>query len=79
MSRLRALEAAHGRVALLAALDRAVAFKRWRAEDVRSILTAGVGLPQPRQAGTRLQVDLPVVPVRALSAYALQTINGAAS
>jgi transposase len=74
---LSALEAAHGRQALLAALERAVAFKRWRAEDVGSILTAGAGLPQPRLAGSRLQVDLPVVPVRALSAYALTTTRAA--
>jgi hypothetical protein len=34
------LHAAHGDAALLAALERAVQFKRWRADDVRSILTA---------------------------------------
>ncbi len=76
------LEAAHGRAALLAALERAVAFKRWRAGDVASILTAGTALPHPRQPGDRLQawqIDLPVVPVRALSAYALQSAGGAAS
>ena len=31
----------------LDALDRAVAFGRWRAADVRSILAAGAGTPQP--------------------------------
>jgi hypothetical protein len=38
---LAGLEAAHGRPALLAALERATAFQRWRAADVRSILAAG--------------------------------------
>jgi hypothetical protein len=75
---LSALQAAHGRDALLASLERAVAFKRWRAQDVASILTAGTGLPQPRHAGDRLPVDLPAVPTRALSSYALATISGAA-
>jgi hypothetical protein len=36
----------------LAALDRAVAFSRWSAADVRSILAARAGAPQPRAAGT---------------------------
>jgi hypothetical protein len=76
---LSGLEAAHGRDALIAALDRAVAFKRWRAADVASILTAGTGLPEPRAGGELLAVDLPAVPVRALSAYSLATINQAAS
>jgi len=73
---LSALQAAHGRDALLVALERAVAFKRWRAVDVASILTAGTGLPQPRQAGEQLQnwqVDLPVAATRPLAAYALTT------
>jgi hypothetical protein len=42
---LAALEAAHGREVLLAALERAVTFGRWRAADVRSILDAGAGTP----------------------------------
>ena len=37
------LEAAWGRPALLAALERAVAFRRFKAADVRSILEAGIG------------------------------------
>jgi hypothetical protein len=46
-----------------------VAFRRWRAEDVRSILAAGAGTPQPRPAGDALVIQLPQVPVRPLSAY----------
>jgi hypothetical protein len=35
------LRVAHGDEALAAALERAVEFRRWRADDVRSILAAG--------------------------------------
>lgn len=66
---LAALRAAHGDQALAAALERAVAFRRWRAEDVRSILAAGTGTPQPRPAGDALVIELPRVPVRPLSDY----------
>jgi transposase len=66
---LLALGAAHGEQALVAALRRAVAFKRFRAADVRSILAAGAGTPQPRPAGDALILDLPVAPTRSLDAY----------
>ena len=66
---LLALGAAHGDDALLAALRRAVAFKRFRATDVRSILAAGAGTPQPRPAGDALILDLPTAPTRSLDAY----------
>jgi transposase len=69
LGELAALRAAHGDQALVAALERAVAFRRWRAEDVRSILAAGTGAPQPRPAGDALVIELPTVPVRPLSAY----------
>jgi transposase len=71
LEQLAALQAAHGRDALLAALERAVAFGRWRATDVRSILAAGAGGPQPRPAGEALVLELPVVPTRPLSDYAI--------
>ena len=45
LAELNTLRAAHGEQAFLAALDRAVAFGRWRAADVRSILAAGAGDP----------------------------------
>jgi transposase len=64
------LEAAFGREPLVAALERAVAFGRWRVGDVRSILEAGAGLPDVRASGDALIVSLPTVPVRPLSAYA---------
>jgi hypothetical protein len=49
-----------------------VAFRRWRAGDVRSILAAGAGAPQPRPAGDALVIELPKVPVRPLSAYKIE-------
>jgi transposase len=72
---LLALGAAHGEQALVAALHRAVAFRRFRAADVRSILAAGAGTPQPRPAGEALILDLPVAPTRSLDAY---TVTSAA-
>jgi transposase len=64
------LERAHGRPALVAALERAVAFGRWRASDVRSILEAGTGVARPTAPGDALIVELPTVPTRALADYA---------
>jgi transposase len=72
LDELAALRAAHGDQALTAALERAVAFRRWRAGDVRSILAAGTGAPQPRPAGDALVIELPKVPVRPLSAYKIE-------
>lgn len=66
---LLALGAAHGEGALTSALHRAVAFGRFRAADVRSILAAGTGTPQPRPAGEALILNLPVAPTRSLDAY----------
>jgi len=70
---LLALGAAHGEQALIAALHRAAAFRRFRAADVRSILAAGAGTPQPRPAGDALVLDLPVAPTRSLDAYKITT------
>ena len=60
---LNTLAAAHGERVFLDALSRAVAFGRWRAADVRSILAAGAGTPQPTTAGDALVLELPVVPM----------------
>jgi transposase len=70
LTELGTLRAAHGDDAFLAALDRAVAFGRWRAADVRSILAAGPGTADPRPAGDALVLELPAVPVRPLAHYA---------
>ena len=66
------LERAYGREVLLAALERALAFHRYGASDVRSILAAGSGVPHLASPGSRLTVALPAVPVRPLAAYALE-------
>ena len=65
---LLALGAAHGEQHLMAVLRRAVAFVRFRAADVRSILAAGTA-PQPRPAGDAPVLDLPTAPTRSLDAY----------
>ena len=71
LDELAGLEAAHGRDTLIAALERAVAFGRFRAHDVRSIIAAGVGVAQPTRPGEALIVALPTVATRPLSAYAI--------
>ena len=71
LAELNTLRAAHGDQEFLAALDRAVAFCRWRPADIRSILAAGAGVPEPRIPGDALNLDLPAVPVRPLADYAI--------
>jgi len=63
------------RDAVIGALGRATRFRRFKASDVRAILEAGRGLPTPVRAGQQLRLDLPEVPVRALSAYAVQAVS----
>ena len=76
LAELNTLRAAHGNQEFLAALDRAVAFCRWRAADVRSILAAGAGVPEPNiAAGDTLALELPEVPVRALADYAIGAMS----
>jgi len=72
LDELAGMEAAHGKEALIAALERAVAFGRFRADDVRSILAAGTGVARPTAAGEALVLALPVVPRRPLSDYAIE-------
>jgi transposase len=71
LAELNTLAAAHGEQVFLDALARAVAFGRWRAADVRSILAAGAGTSQPTRAGDALVLELPRVPTRPLSDYTL--------
>jgi len=75
---LLALGAAHGQQQLVDALTRAVAFKRFRADDVRSILAAGAAAPTPVPAGGALVLDLPTgAPEPAsLDAYRLEQVTG---
>jgi hypothetical protein len=71
ISQILTLRAAHGDAALVAALQRAAEFGRWRADDVRSILAAAGAAPTPQPAGQALVLTLPQVPVRPLSDYAI--------
>lgn len=75
LAELNTLAAAHGDQVFVAALERAVAFRRWRAADVRSILAAGAGTQQPVGAGDALVIDLPVSPGRSLTEYAPTRAN----
>ena len=69
------LERAHGRDALLTALERALAHRCFRAADVRSILAAGAGVPRLTSPGDELTRALPAVPVRSLAAYAAEGVR----
>jgi len=71
LARIVELERAHGREALVAALERALAHRRFGAADIGAILAAGPGVSHPRAAGGTLE-GLPAVPVRPLAAYALE-------
>ena len=66
-----ALDVAWGREALTRALERATTYRRFTAADVRAILAAGPGVPEPARAGRPLALELPPVAERPLSAYAL--------
>ena len=74
------LGAAHGHQPLLAALERAVAFGRWRAADVRSILATNGHAPRPTAAGAAFEagvvLTLPSVPTRSLEAYRIEGTDG---
>jgi transposase len=77
------LGAAHGTDALLAALERAVEFSRWRAGDVRSILATNGQAPTPGPVGEALGhavvLTLPTVPTRSLDAYKISSTDGGES
>lgn len=75
LGEIAVLADAWGREALVKALDRATRFRRFRAADLRAILVVGAGAPTPVAAGALLAADLPTVPVRPLSAYALPNLD----
>lgn len=70
-----ALQAAHGRDALAAALRRAVQFRRFTAEDMRAILAAGPAAPTVTPPGAALAGALPAVPTRGLDAYRTEALR----
>jgi transposase len=55
---------------VIRALERALAFGRFGADDVRAILEAGVGIPGLAAPGSIIVGSFPAVPTRPLSAYA---------
>lgn len=75
LAEIVSLERIWGRPALVVALRRAVEFRRFRAEDLRSILATNGVAPQPTPAGASLDLPLPRVPVRPLTAYALESLR----
>ena len=75
LAEIVALEAAWGQPVLLQALERATRFRRFKATDVRAILAQRNGLPRPVPGGTQLELALPVVQERPLSAYTLQVLR----
>lgn len=72
LAQILLLSAGWGEEPLLSALERALSFRRFRAEDVAAILCAGTSVPRATAAGRPLTLDLPRVPVRPLSAYRLE-------
>jgi transposase len=66
---------AHGEAAVTRALERAVRFSRFRADDVRSILAIGPAAPEPAPAGDQVTVDLPAVEQRGLDAYRIEGLG----
>jgi len=72
LSVLLRLERSYGRDALVNALERAVEFGRYRADDVQSILIAGRGVAQPTRAGATLITQLPSVASRSLRDYQVE-------
>ena len=71
LAEIAALEAAFGRERLVTAIERATAYRRFHASDVRSILAAGEGVITLGRPGAPLTLSMPAVPVRPLRSYAL--------
>jgi hypothetical protein len=76
LAQLAVLQAAHGRDALVAALERAITFGRWRASGVRSILAAGAGVAQPTAPGQALLTELPTTASRSFADYKFDGLSG---
>jgi transposase len=75
LEELSSLESAHGREVLVAALERAVEFSRFRASDVRAIIEAGQAVHRPVAAGQAVILDMPRAHERPLSAYATRDLS----
>lgn len=66
--------AVHGVDTLVTALQRALTFRRFTADDVRAIIAAGPDAPTTAAPGAPLTTDLPAVTGRSLDAYALDQL-----
>jgi transposase len=64
---------AHGSEAVAKALERAVRFGRFRADDIASILAIGP-IPEAVEPGDQVVVDLPSAEVRSIGAYRLEDL-----
>jgi hypothetical protein len=64
---------AHGEEAVAKALERALRFGRFRADDLASILAIGP-IPEVVEPGEQVVVDLPSAEVRSFSAYRLEDL-----
>ena len=69
------LAAAWGPDGVRGAIGRAIAFGRFTAADVASILQAGGGVPSHVAPGEPIAIDAPDVPTRELSDYSLEVIG----
>lgn len=75
LEQLNRLAASWGHGAVGDALGRALAFRRFTAADVASILEAGEGVPTRVEPGKPIRIDAPEVPMRQLSEYALGVLG----
>lgn len=69
--KIQRLVAAHGQQLVVAALERALLFRRFTADDIRSIIAAGPDAPVPTSEGSSLDGDLPDRPPADLDAFSL--------
>ena len=72
ISQITAFTPAWERTDVTAALQRATAYRRFSASDVLAVLVAGAGIPGVAAPGSIITGEFPAVPVRPLSAYALE-------
>jgi transposase len=62
---------AHGQEAVAKAVERAVRFGRFRADDIASILAIGPVIPNIADPGSQVVVDLPAAEIRSFEDYRL--------
>lgn len=74
LKELAEIESVYGREVLVAAVERAVEFSRFRASDVRAIIEAGMAVHRPAAPGEAVVLDMPKAPKRDLSAYSTRDL-----